>query len=232
MLAMTSRYTCGYSVADAILNAVRSRVDEAFSEPGGTLPGLGDWSRRIIMDENLAKTSMALESSDPIEHCHQNLIRELDHEAESGIWLVRGDAAPTELAWLLDEPGISGDLHRLLPALAARQFPEAMAQSGDSVDFVRLVIESRFRRAQLDAATSETAMRFLMGDAGCAEDMTRALRSILYGYHETMLRRLTGLDPELGERAMRDLVVMTSRLFEQAGDYDARQQAIRARAGT
>jgi hypothetical protein len=63
-------------------------------------------------------------------------------------------------------------------------------------------------------------------------DMSMALRSLLYSFHEDLARRITGLEPILDERNNRELLTMVNVLTERAGDYEDRIEAIYERAGT
>ena len=100
------------------------------------------------------------------------------------------------------------------------------------MDLVWVTIEAKYDRAKIDATVSEMIMNSLMdGDQG-VEDMTGAMRSLLYSFHEDLARRRSGLPLILNERATRELVTMISELAERGGNYENRVIEICNRAGT
>ena len=109
---------------------------EQFSAEDGTLRRLDRWTQRRIAEENLAKIAMVLESDDAVEHCYQNLIREIDTEAEAGIYLLRPGAKTKQLRRLIGESGISGELHRQMTRIAPVLFPDELEHSSDNMDIV------------------------------------------------------------------------------------------------
>ena len=84
----------------------------------------------------------------------------------------------------------------------------------------------------LDASVSEIVMRFLLDCADTADDMSKALRSMLYSYHEDTVRHVCDLPALLDERESRDLMIMVFELEKRSGNYSDRIRAICQRAGT
>ena len=71
-----------YSLAEAIQAEVSRYLYEAFSADDGLLSNVDRWTQRKVTLENLAKIELVLEAEDSVEYCYQNLIREIDTEAE------------------------------------------------------------------------------------------------------------------------------------------------------
>ena len=213
-------------------NEVATYLYDAFTDEDSSLSGLDRWTQRRVTDENMAKISLVHEADDPVEYCYQNLIREIDTEAESGIYLVRTNAPTADLRYLANDPGVSGTLHEKMTKIAPTVFPDELAHSHRDMDLVWVTVEARYDRARIDAAVSEKIMSHLMnGDEGVV-DMTMAMRSLLYSFHEDLTRRRSSLPRILNDRATRELVSMVSELSDRASDYDQRVREICVRAGT
>jgi len=218
---------------DAILrNEVTAHLYDVFSAEDSALASLDRWTQRRVIDENMAKIALVLEADDPVEFCYQNLIREIDTEAETGIYLAGSRIGLPDLRVLASDPGISGKLHREMERIAPVIFPDELSHSGADMDLVWVTIQARFDRARIDATVSEMIMAHLQEDGIGVADMTNALRSLLYAFHEDLARRLTGMPLILNDRHTRELVTMISELATRAGDYERRIEAITARAGT
>jgi hypothetical protein len=215
-----------------VRDAVRNFLNDRFECSDSPLSRLDRWSQQRIRVENEAKLELVLESDDPIEHCYQNLIREVDIEAESGIFLATPAANAAQLRRLAGESGISGRLYQQLPAIAPVLFADELAHSNDNLDLVWVTIEARYDRANLDAEVSELILMSLLEEEDAAADMTDALRAMLYTFHEDLARRRCELPRLLNDRATRHLVKMVSELSERAGEYVRRTSAIAKRAGT
>ena len=211
---------------------VAAYLYDVFSNEDTSLSSLDRWTQRRVIDENMAKIALVLESDDPIEHCYQNLVREIDTEAESGIHLVHANSKVRELRELAGDPGISGKLRRHIEEIAPVVFPDELEHSANGMDLVWVTIEARHDRAKIDATVSEMIMAHVVDDDCCIEDMSQALRSLLYSFHEDHVRRLCKLPLVLNERATRELILMISELADRAGDYQDRVKAITERAGT
>jgi len=165
-------------------------------------------------------------------HCYQNLIREIDIEAENGIYLVGTESQNGMLQRLADDPGVSGELHLEVPFVARSLFVDELEHSNKDMDLVWVTIQARYDRSQLDASVSELVMRFLLDSAEATDDMTNALRALMYSLHEDTIRRISDLPSLLDERESRDLLIMVVELEKRSGSYDERIRAICKRAGT
>ncbi len=75
-------------------------------------------------------------------------------------------------------------------------------------------------------------MRFMLDSAEVTDDMTNALRALLYSFHEDTVRRICDLPSLLDERESRDLVIMVFELEKRSCSYDERIPTICRRAGT
>ena len=232
MLSLVSNNSKRYTLAEAIHADVSRYLYEVFSADDGILSNVDRWTQRKVTLENLAKIELALEAQDPVENCYQNLIREIDTEAEYGIFLVGKDAGDATTRKLVDEPGVSGELHRHVAEIAATLFPDELAHSDDQLDLVWVTIRARYERARVDADVSRIAMGFFMDDADVAGDMASAVRALMYALHEDVSRRQCELDLLLNERETRELVLMVNELERRAGSYVARSIEIAEKAQT
>ena len=204
-------------IAVVIRDEVAAYLYDVFTSDETQLSGLDRWTQRRVTDENMAKIALVLESDDRIEHCYQNLVREIDTEAETGIYLTRPGAPSSELRELARESGVSGMLYREMDKIAPAVFADELAVSHQNMDPVWVAIRARYDRAKIDATISEMIMGHLAdGDAGSA-DMSMAMRSLLYSFHEDLARRRSGLPAILNGRSTRELFTMISELSERAG---------------
>jgi hypothetical protein len=232
MLSLVPTNTKRYALSEATHAEVSRFLNEAFMADGGLLSNLDRWTQRRITLENLAKIELAHAADDPVEYCYQNLIREIDAEAQTGIFLVGKDNAGASLSFLANEAGVSGDLKDEVAYVAPTLFADALAHSNDQLDLVWVTIRARFERARVDAEISRIALGVLMNDADVANDMAAALRSLMYAFHEHATRHQCGLPSLLDERQARELIIMVSQLEKRAGDYDDRVHEITSRADT
>ena len=193
---------------------------------------LDKWTQMRIRNEIMAKLALLFEADDRAEHCYQNLIREIDVEAENGIYLVGTESQSDELRHLSKDPGVSGLLHFRIRSVAESMFADELEHSTDDLDLVWVTIQARYDRARLDASVSALVMSYLLDSATATDDMTQALRSLLYAFHEDLVRRVCDLDSVLDERESRDLLVMVLELERRCGSYDERIRAICKRAET
>ena len=213
-------------------NDIAARLYDIFSAEDSALASLDRWTQRRVIDENMAKVSLVLESEDPVETCYQNLIREIDTEAESGVFLIGTAGCSRELRDLAMDPGISGTLNAHMDQVAPVMFPDELTHSYRDMDLVWVTINARYDRAKIDATVSEMIMAHLQEDAAGVHDMTDALRSLMYSFHEDLARRLSNLPLILNDRGTRELVTMISELADRAGSYEQRVSEITERAGT
>ncbi len=228
MLALARNSDPGAMIRSDVANYLHG----AFTADDSALAWMDRWSERQVIDENMAKIGLVLEANDPVEYCYQNLIREIDTEAETGIYLLGKESRSGELRELTNDPGVSGELHEQMQAIAPVVFEDELAQSYLDFDIVWVTIRARYDRAKIDATVSEMIMSYLTGDGRGNRDMSMALRSLLYSFHEDLARRISGLEPILDERNNRELLTMISVLTERAGDYMPRVDAIQERADT
>jgi hypothetical protein len=232
MLSLVRDKPNKYSLSEAIHAAVSGYLYEAFSSERGLLANVDRWTQRKVTMENLAKIELALDADDSVEYCYQNLIREIDTEAETGIYLVRKNSPRRSLRRLADEPGISAQLCTAVAAIAPTLFADALAHSDDQLDLVWVTISARYDRAHIDAEISRIIMGYLMDDAEAAQDMADALRTLMYSFHEDVTRRQCGLALQLDERETRELLLMIAELEKRAGDYGVRVSEIATKAET
>jgi len=232
MLNLVDDSSKRYTLTEAIRGDVSTRLYDAFSAENGALSNLDRWTQRKVAFESLAKIDLTLEADDPVEYCHQNLIREIDTEAEYGIYLFNDAVAREQLVTLTDDAGISGDLGLDIDVVAPRLFADELAHSDETLDLVWITIRARYGRARIDATVSEVIMGFLLDDAEIARDMNHALRAMLYSSHEDVTRRLCGLEPRLRDRGSKEIALMVHELRDRAGDYYRRADEISRRADT
>jgi hypothetical protein len=221
-----------YSLPETIQAAISEHLYGAFNNTDNLIGNLDRWTHQLITDENLAKVMLVLESSDPSEACYGDLIREIDSEAETGVFLVNQNAKPEHLRQLFDETGVSGKLCQEIETIAPVLFPEEAARSPGDLDVVWTNIQARHARAHLDASVSEIIMGFLMDDTHAAEDMTGVMRALAYTYHEDVVRRSCNLPVLLDDKEIRDLRTMMTELKQRGGDYEERASEIHRNADT
>jgi hypothetical protein len=219
-----------FSIADAARARVATYLYRVYASDDGLLGNLDRWTQRRVTEENMAKLTMVFESDDPAEACYKDLIRELDTEAETGIYLARDDAAERHLRRVADEPGVSGDMHGAIEAIAATIFADEVAHSANDLDLVWITIQARHDRAHVDAMVSEIIMSHLMDDANAARDMTNAIRALQYSFHEDVVRRRCDLPRILDDRDERDLLIMVTDMARRSGSYEDRIAQILKRA--
>lgn len=208
-----------YSLTDAIRFRVAAYLSELCVENEGLFGNLDHWTQRRIIEENMVKLALVLDSDDPAETCYRDLIREIDSEAETGIYLVRSDAWSRHLKRLSDEPGVSGELYRDIETIAPIVFAEETARSIKNYDLVWLTIQATHDRAHVDATVSEIILSFFNDDADSLRDMSNAMRALQYSFHEDVVRRRCDLPLLLDERENRELLIMVSELATRSGSY-------------
>jgi hypothetical protein len=232
MLSPVPTDTNRYARSAAIHAEVSRVLYDAFSAENGLLSNVDRWSQRKVTLENLTKIELAYAAGDPVEYSYQNLIREIDSEARTGIFLVRGDSTDSSLRALANEPGVSGELGGAVAYMAPTLFSDELAHSDDQLDLVWVTIRARFERARVDAQVSTAVLGILMQNPDIAQDMADALRSMMYTFHEHVARQRCGLPELLDEQRARELSVMVAQLETRAGEYADRILEITARADT
>jgi hypothetical protein len=219
-----------FSVADAAEARVAEYLDEALAGSGSLLGDLNPWTQNLIRNEMMAKIALVFEADDPAEACYRDLIREIDTEAESGIFIARKESPFRHLSWVVDERGVSGQLYQEIDVIAPFVFADEAAHSARDLDIVWVTVEARHDRAHLDATVSELVMSHLLDDADAARDMTNAIRSLLYAFHEDLVRRQCDLPLIIDVRERRDIEIMVGEFMVRSGDYESRIDEIRHRA--
>lgn len=218
-----------FSLADAARARVATYLYELYADDKGLLSRLDRWTQRRITDENMAKLTLVFESDDPVEACYQDLIREIDTEAENGIYLANANSPVRHLSRIVDEPGVSGELSDHIATIAENMFPDELTRSTENLDIVWITIQARHDRAHVDAQISEIIIGHIMGDADMARDMCNALRSLQYAFHENLVRRCSNLNLLTDNRDERALMIMISELGKRSGSYVDRIAAINCR---
>jgi hypothetical protein len=221
-----------FSVADALQARISAYLYDAYAADEGLLGDLDRWAQRRITDENMAKLALVLAADDPAEACYRDLIREIDTEAQTGIYLVRDDATAAHLRDLADDPGISGTLYRHMDTVAPLILADEARRSVGNLDLVWVTIRAYHDRAHVDAAVSEIIMSHFLQDATAAHEMTNAMRAMHYSFHEDVVRRKCGLPAVLNDQDIRFLSIMIAELAQRGGSYADRADAILAKAIT
>jgi len=230
MKTLSRKDTSRFSMEDAARARIATYLYEVYSNDDGLLGDLDRWTQRRITEENMAKLTLVFESDDPAEACYKDLIREIDTEAESGIFLAKADSPSRHLSRLVDESGVSCDLDSEIETIAPTMFADETAHSAKDFDLVWITIQARHDRAHVDAKVSEIIMCHLLDDVDAARDMSNALRALHYSFHENVVRRSCSLDLLLDERDERDLLIMVTELTKRSGSYEDRIIAIRDQA--
>ena len=215
-----------FSRVQVIRSAITDFLTETYEENHGLLGNLDRWTRSRIVAENTAKLELIMKSEDSIEACYRDLVREIDCEAQTGVYLVGRDSKSGHLTMLLNEAGVSGTLHREVPNIAQHEFADEAAHSAKDFDLVWTTIHALHDRAHTDAAVSRVIMSHLLGDTDSADDMIVALRALFYSFHEDNVRRRCELPPILEDAGICDIRLMISELAKRSGNYQQRISAI------
>ena len=226
MASIRPRNLSRFSIAEAARARVATYLYKVYASDNGLLGNLDRWTQRRITEENMAKLALVFESDDPAEACYRDLIREIDTEAETGIYLARQGSPARHLRRVIDEPAVSGELYKEIDTIAPVVFADEAAHSTEDLDLVWVTIEARHDRAHVDATVSEIIMSHLMDDADAARDMSNAIRALQYAFHEDVVRRRCELPPLMDERDERDLVIMISEMAKRSGSYEDRTEEI------
>lgn len=232
METVKSKVPVQFSLADAARARVATYLYELYANDDGLLGRLDRWTQRRITEENMAKLTLVFEAEDPAEACYRDLIREIDTEAESGIYLANADSSARHLSRMVGEPGVSGQLADHIEEIAQGMFPDELIHSSNGLDLVWITIQARHDRAHVDAEVSEIIMSHLMGDADAAQYLSDALRSLQYAFHENVTRRCCNLNLICDDRDERHLMIMVAELAKRCGSYEDRIAAICSRVDT
>lgn len=230
MKSLHRKETNSFSLLDEIRFRITAYLSHLYDDDEGLLGNLDLWTQRRIIDENLAKLTLVLESDDPAETCYRDLIREIDVEAETGIYLVRPGTKSRHLRRVVDDPGVSGELQSEINKIAPVVFVEETSRSTEDLERVWARIQASHDRAHVDATVSEIILSYFLDSADSARDMTNAMRALQYSFHEDTVRRRCNLPLLLGERENRELLIMVSELALRSGSYRERAAEIRSEA--
>ena len=211
-----------FSQLQTIRSAITQLLTETYAENKGLLGNLDRWTRTRIIAENVAKLELIMASDDPSEACYRDLLREIDSEARTGIYLVGLSSNSNHLELLQKESGVSGELYREVPHIAQHEFADESAHSSNDFDLVWTTIHALHDRAHTDAAVSTLIMSYLLEGADNANDMSTALRALFYSFHEDDVRRRHDIPPILDDQEIRDVRIMVSELGNRSGDYQQR----------
>ena len=215
---------------DEMRLTIREFIAARVADPGSVFGNLDRWSQRCVAEENMGKIDLMFEAEDPVEHCFQNLIREIDSEAEMGVLMVGSSAASQTLQNMRKERGVSGELHAAMHRIAPVVFPDEHAHSRENLDLVWVSVQALYDRANFDARMSEFAMTYFFDSVEKVTEMTTALRSLFYSFYEDGIRRQVDMPSVLDETQTQELFVMISDLMLRAGSYEDRIGMIRSRA--
>ena len=230
MKSLHRKDTNSISLLDEIRFRITAYLSHLYDDDRGLLGNLDLWTQLRIIEENMAKLTLILESDDPAESCYRDLIREIDSEAETGIYLVRPGSTSRHLCRLLDEPGVSGELQTEIQKIAPVVFVEETSRSTEDLELVWAKIQASHDRAHVDATVSEIILSYFNDDADRPRDMSNAMRALQYSFHEDNVRRRCDLPLILGERENRELLIMVSELALRSGSYQDRAADIRREA--
>ena len=155
-----------FSLTDAIRSRVSTCLYQAYCEDEGLLGDLDRWTQQRVTEENLAKLALVLDSGDPTETCYQDLIREIDAEAETGIYLVRSDSTLRHLRRLIDEPGVSGEMRCEISKIAPIMFADETANSTDDFDAetYKLAVNNYRPMGEQNVLALRAVLRTTVGD--------------------------------------------------------------------
>jgi hypothetical protein len=221
-----------FSLMDAIRFRITAYLSQLCVEDEGLFANLDHWTQSRIIEENMAKLALVLDSDDPAETSYRDLIREIDAEAETGIYLVQPDSKSRHLRRMNGESGVSGKLHLEMKSIAPIVFTEETARSINDLDLVWTTIQATHDRAHVDATVSEIILSYLNDDADRLRGMSDAMRALQYSFHEDVVRRRCDLPLLLDDRENRELLIMVSELALRSGSYRERAAEIRTEANT
>lgn len=215
------------SLKRATKQEVSRYLYEVYSDVGGLLGTLDGTARQRVTSDNMAKLERIFNAEDAAEACYSDLIRELDAEAESGIFLAYPDSPKKHLRRVCDEPGVSGTLAAKICTIAPILFSDEAAQGDESLVLAWVSLYARHDRAHVDATISEIIMSHILDNVDAARDMSTAIRALQYPFHENIVRSRCELPRLLKDRDVQDLMIMVSELAKRSGQQQVRHDAIR-----
>ncbi len=185
----------------ALRNDVAAYLDEAFAggRAGDSYPDR--WTQHRIIADSTDKLEQINSSDDPVACCYGYLVREIDTEAESGIYLVGEHAESQTLRELATDASISGLLGGTIDCESEFE-----------------ALKHRYARANIEAGVSEALMKRLAAGTEYVADMSTAIRSLMYAYHEDTARDAMSLPRIIDSKASIELTAMVSNLRIRAAD--------------
>lgn len=219
-----------FASMDEISARVQAYLDTVFDKRNGFLWHIDPWTRGRISRDNLGKVALVLADAEPEEACYRDLIREIDTEARTGIYLAGESARAHHLQQVVKEPGVSGLLDREMNRIAPICFADELARSRDGHDLVSVAIQAGHDHAYLDASVSEIIMSFLIRDTQRVLEVVEFMRATQYTYHEHVVRNRVNLPLLLHKSARQDLRVTVGEMAIRSGSYDERVAEIGRRA--
>ena len=204
------------AVQNDLIGAVAALINDHFDGSNGLVARLDRWTRQCIAVENQAKLAQILKSSDPVEACIASLIREIDREAEFGVYLASPAGHAAQLNRLSGQHDMSGRLFQHLDILGPIMFQRELALQPEQPELVWSTVEARYERACLDTEVSELILLCLLEDEEHAADRVDSLRANFYAYHEDRVRRRCRLPNLLDAHTTRALHTAITELRERA----------------
>ena len=113
-----------FTIADAAKLRVTEYLDEVFAGTDSLLSDLNLWTQDFIRSEMMAKVALVFEAEDPAEVCYRDLIREIDTEAQAGIFIARQGSPFRHLARVVQERGVSGRMYEEIDVIAPFVFAD------------------------------------------------------------------------------------------------------------
>ena len=199
-----------------LIGAVAALINDHFDGSDGPVARLDRWTRQCIAVENQARLSRILKSADPVEACVATLIRDIDREAEFGIYLATPAGNAAQLNRLTGEPAMSGRLFQYLSVVAPVMFQRERALEPERPELVWSTVEARYERASLDSDVAELILLSLLDDEEEVADLVDSLRARFYAYHEDRVRRRCRLPHLLDAGTTRTLHTDIAALRERA----------------
>ena len=119
-----------------------------------------------------------------------------------GVLLANEITGPESLQRMCADPGVSGELYREMKRFAPVMFADEYERSNADLDLVWASVQARYDRARLESEASELIMQFMLDSAEHTHDMSSALRSMFFSFHEDGIRRQFSLPSLLGRRRL------------------------------
>lgn len=203
-------------VSRHVEDAVASYLNDILAGDEHLQANLDRWSRKQVAADNLDKVRLVMSAECPLDRCRANLVREIDAEAESGIYLATPAGSVAQLQRLAGRSGMSGRLFQHMASIAPIVFANDMQHFAGGVDLLWAVLEARYTRARIRVEVSELTLMHLLDADDQAVDLTDDIRNTLYTFHEDRVRRRCDLARILSRRASQDWAEKAARLLAAA----------------